>query len=153
MNALAAIAAADHVGRRRPSARRTRLREFRGVKRRMEIRGVVGGVTVYDDFAHHPTAIETTLAGLRARAPDARIIAVLEPRSNTMKLGVHREQLAPALARGRSHLVLERARARAGIWPRRSRRLEPRVRLRGQRRCAGAGIGRGSAARAIRCSS
>jgi UDP-N-acetylmuramate: L-alanyl-gamma-D-glutamyl-meso-diaminopimelate ligase len=53
---------------------------------------------VYDDFAHHPTAIETTLAGLRARVPDARIIAVLEPRSNTMKLGVHRDQLAPSLA-------------------------------------------------------
>ena len=74
------------------------LGKFRGVKRRMEMRGVVGGVTVYDDFAHHPTAIETTLEGLRARLPDARIIAVLEPRSNTMKLGVHREQLAPALA-------------------------------------------------------
>ncbi len=59
---------------------------------------MAGGVTVYDDFAHHPTAIETTLKGLRARQPHARIIAVLEPRSNTMKLGVHREQLAPALA-------------------------------------------------------
>jgi UDP-N-acetylmuramate: L-alanyl-gamma-D-glutamyl-meso-diaminopimelate ligase len=74
------------------------LGEFRGVKRRMEVRGVIGGVTVYDDFAHHPTAIETTLAGLRARVPQARIIAVLEPRSNTMKLGVHRDQLAPSLA-------------------------------------------------------
>jgi UDP-N-acetylmuramate: L-alanyl-gamma-D-glutamyl-meso-diaminopimelate ligase len=63
----------------------------------MEIRGVVGGVTVYDDFAHHPTAIETTLAGLRARVGAARIVTVLEPRSNTMKLGVHRERLAPAL--------------------------------------------------------
>jgi UDP-N-acetylmuramate: L-alanyl-gamma-D-glutamyl-meso-diaminopimelate ligase len=71
---------------------------FRGVKRRMEIRGVVNQVTVYDDFAHHPTAIETTLRGLRARVNGARIIAVLEPRSNTMKLGVHREQMAPALA-------------------------------------------------------
>jgi UDP-N-acetylmuramate: L-alanyl-gamma-D-glutamyl-meso-diaminopimelate ligase len=64
----------------------------------MEIRGVIGEVTVYDDFAHHPTAIETTLKGLRARVAGARVIAVLEPRSNTMKLGVHREQLAPALA-------------------------------------------------------
>jgi UDP-N-acetylmuramate: L-alanyl-gamma-D-glutamyl-meso-diaminopimelate ligase len=63
----------------------------------MEIRGVEAGVTVYDDFAHHPTAIETTLRGLRARVGDARIVAVFEPRSNTMKLGVHREQLAPAL--------------------------------------------------------
>jgi UDP-N-acetylmuramate: L-alanyl-gamma-D-glutamyl-meso-diaminopimelate ligase len=61
------------------------------------VRGVFGGVTVYDDFAHHPTAIETTLAGLRARRPDARIIAVVEARSNTMKLGVHAEQLASSL--------------------------------------------------------
>jgi UDP-N-acetylmuramate: L-alanyl-gamma-D-glutamyl-meso-diaminopimelate ligase len=97
MNALAAIAAAHHVGVP-PERAAHALGEFRGVKRRMEIRGVVGGVTVYDDFAHHPTAIETTLKGLRAREPGARIIAVVEPRSNTMKLGVHREQLAPALA-------------------------------------------------------
>jgi UDP-N-acetylmuramate: L-alanyl-gamma-D-glutamyl-meso-diaminopimelate ligase len=97
MNALAAIAAADHVGIA-PERAGLALSQFHGVKRRMEIRGTVGGVTVYDDFAHHPTAIETTLLGLRARLPDARIIAVLEPRSNTMKLGVHRDELAPALA-------------------------------------------------------
>jgi UDP-N-acetylmuramate: L-alanyl-gamma-D-glutamyl-meso-diaminopimelate ligase len=97
MNALAAIAAARHVGVS-PQQAAQALDAFQGVKRRMEIRGVVGQVTVYDDFAHHPTAIETTLRGLRARVADARIIAVLEPRSNTMKLGVHREQLAPALA-------------------------------------------------------
>jgi UDP-N-acetylmuramate: L-alanyl-gamma-D-glutamyl-meso-diaminopimelate ligase len=97
MNALAAIAAADHVGIA-PERAALALGQFRGVKRRMEIRGTVGGVTVYDDFAHHPTAIETTLLGLRARLPDARIVAVLEPRSNTMKLGVHRDELAPALA-------------------------------------------------------
>ncbi len=97
MNALAAIAAAEHVGVA-PERAALALTQFRGVKRRMEIRGTVGGVTVYDDFAHHPTAIETTLSGLRARLPDARIIAVLEPRSNTMKLGVHRDELAPALA-------------------------------------------------------
>jgi UDP-N-acetylmuramate: L-alanyl-gamma-D-glutamyl-meso-diaminopimelate ligase len=97
MNALAAIAAADHVGIA-PERAALALAQFRGVKRRMEIRGTVGGVTVYDDFAHHPTAIETTLGGLRARLPHARIIAVLEPRSNTMKLGVHRDELAPALA-------------------------------------------------------
>jgi len=97
MNALAAIAAANHVGVAAGSAAQA-LGEFRGVKRRMEVRGVVGGITVYDDFAHHPTAIEATLKGLRARLPHARIIAVLEPRSNTMKLGVHRDQLAPALA-------------------------------------------------------
>src|SRR3984957_14698692 len=97
MNALAAIAAAEHVGVA-PERAALALTQFRGVKRRMEIRGTVGGVTVYDDFAHHPTAIETTLLGLRARLPDARIITVLEPRSNTMKLGVHRDELAPALA-------------------------------------------------------
>jgi len=97
MNALAAIAAARHVGVP-PERAAEALGRFRGVKRRMEIRGVIDQVTVYDDFAHHPTAIETTLRGLRARVAGARIIAVLEARSNTMKLGVHREQLAPALA-------------------------------------------------------
>jgi UDP-N-acetylmuramate: L-alanyl-gamma-D-glutamyl-meso-diaminopimelate ligase len=97
MNALAAMAAAAHVGVE-PARSALALKEFRGVKRRMEIRGVEGGVTVYDDFAHHPTAIETTLQGLRARVGAARIVAVIEPRSNTMKLGVHREQLAPAVA-------------------------------------------------------
>jgi UDP-N-acetylmuramate: L-alanyl-gamma-D-glutamyl-meso-diaminopimelate ligase len=97
MNALAAIAAARHVGVH-PTRAAQALGAFRGVKRRMEIRGVVDGITVYDDFAHHPTAIATTLSGLRARVAGARIVAVLEPRSNTMKLGVHREQMAPALA-------------------------------------------------------
>jgi UDP-N-acetylmuramate: L-alanyl-gamma-D-glutamyl-meso-diaminopimelate ligase len=97
MNALAAIAAARHAGVS-PERAAAALGQFHGVKRRMEIRGSVGGVTVYDDFAHHPTAIATTLSGLRARFPDARIVAVLEPRSNTMKLGIHREQLAAALA-------------------------------------------------------
>jgi UDP-N-acetylmuramate: L-alanyl-gamma-D-glutamyl-meso-diaminopimelate ligase len=96
MNALAAMAAARHVGVA-PERAAHALGTFTGVKRRMEVRGVVGDVTVYDDFAHHPTAIETTLRGLRARVGGARIVAVLEPRSNTMKLGVHREQLAPAL--------------------------------------------------------
>jgi UDP-N-acetylmuramate: L-alanyl-gamma-D-glutamyl-meso-diaminopimelate ligase len=97
MNALAAIAAAGQAGVS-PARAVQALNAFQGVKRRMEVRGVVGEVTVYDDFAHHPTAIDTTLRGLRARVAGARIIAVLEPRSNTMKLGVHREQLAPALA-------------------------------------------------------
>jgi UDP-N-acetylmuramate: L-alanyl-gamma-D-glutamyl-meso-diaminopimelate ligase len=96
MNALAAVAAARQAGVA-PAQALLALREFRGVKRRMEIRGVVGEVTVYDDFAHHPTAIDTTLRGLRARVGNARIIAVLEPRSNTMKMGVHREHLAPSL--------------------------------------------------------
>jgi UDP-N-acetylmuramate: L-alanyl-gamma-D-glutamyl-meso-diaminopimelate ligase len=96
MNALAAIGAARHAGVT-PTQAAQALNTFRGVKRRMEVRGVIDAVTVYDDFAHHPTAIETTLRGLRARVGGARIIAVLEPRSNTMKMGVHREQLAPAL--------------------------------------------------------
>jgi UDP-N-acetylmuramate: L-alanyl-gamma-D-glutamyl-meso-diaminopimelate ligase len=73
------------------------LSRFRNVKRRLEVRGTVNGITVYDDFAHHPTAIATTLAGLRSRVGDARILAVLEPRSNTMKLGVMKDQLAASL--------------------------------------------------------
>jgi len=97
MNALSAMAAARHVGVA-PERAAQALNAFRGVKRRMEIRGIVDGITVYDDFAHHPTAIDTTVGGLRARVGGARIVAVLEARSNTMKLGVHREQLAPALA-------------------------------------------------------
>jgi UDP-N-acetylmuramate: L-alanyl-gamma-D-glutamyl-meso-diaminopimelate ligase len=98
MNAIAAIAAAHHVG---VAAERSvlALNAFRGVKRRMEVRGCVAGITVYDDFAHHPTAIETTLEGLRAQVGPARIVAVLEARSNTMRLGVHREHLAASLAR------------------------------------------------------
>jgi UDP-N-acetylmuramate: L-alanyl-gamma-D-glutamyl-meso-diaminopimelate ligase len=64
----------------------------------MELRGAVGGVTVYDDFAHHPTAIRTTLEGLRRKVGGARILAVLEPRSNTMKLGLMKDELAPSLA-------------------------------------------------------
>ena len=97
MNGLAAIAAARQAGVA-PERAAQALGRFLGVKRRMEVRGVIGEVTVYDDFAHHPTAIAATLAGLRARVGGARIIAVLEARSNTMKLGVHRGQLAPALA-------------------------------------------------------
>ena len=87
MNALAAIAAACHVGVA-PKQAATALGGFRNVKRRMEVRGRVRDITVYDDFAHHPTAIATTLDGLRTRVGAARIIALLEPRSNTMKLGV-----------------------------------------------------------------
>ena len=95
-NALAAIAAAQHVGVPAANAIAS-LGRFQGVKRRLETRGTANGVTVYDDFAHHPTAITTTLAGLRARVGDQPIIAVLEPRSNTMKLGVFKDTLAPAL--------------------------------------------------------
>jgi UDP-N-acetylmuramate: L-alanyl-gamma-D-glutamyl-meso-diaminopimelate ligase len=96
-NALAAIAAARDVGVP-PAAAIEALNAFRGVKRRMELRGTAGGVTVYDDFAHHPTAIRTTLEGLRRKVGAARILAVLEPRSNTMKLGLMKDELAPSLA-------------------------------------------------------
>jgi UDP-N-acetylmuramate: L-alanyl-gamma-D-glutamyl-meso-diaminopimelate ligase len=74
------------------------LAEFKGVKRRMELRGEARGIAVYDDFAHHPTAIATTIDGLRRKAGDKRIVAVLEARSATMKMGVHRDTLAPSLA-------------------------------------------------------
>jgi len=95
-NALVAIAAARHAGV--PVAQSAAaLQEFSGVKRRMEVRGEVGGVTVYDDFAHHPTAIATTLQGLRRRVGEARILLVLEPRSNTMRMGVHKHTLANAM--------------------------------------------------------
>ena len=97
-NALAAMLAARHAGVTMQTAADA-LREFKGVRRRMEVRGVVDGITVYDDFAHHPTAIETTIDGLRRHIGAARIIAVLEPRSNTMKLGTHREAMAKSLAR------------------------------------------------------
>jgi len=91
-NALATLAAARHVGVV-PSMGVAALSEFRSVKRRMEKVAEVRGVTVYDDFAHHPTAIATTLQGLRARVGGERIIAVIEPRSNSMKLGAHRDGL------------------------------------------------------------
>jgi UDP-N-acetylmuramate: L-alanyl-gamma-D-glutamyl-meso-diaminopimelate ligase len=96
-NALAAIAAARHAGV--PVAHSAAaLAEFRGVKRRMELTGTAAGVSIYDDFAHHPTAIATTIDGLRRRIGKARLLAVLEARSNTMRMGVHRETLAPSLA-------------------------------------------------------
>lgn len=96
MNALAAIAAARHAGIP-PDTAIAALSQFKNVKRRMEIRGVVNGITVYDDFAHHPTAIKTTLNGLRHKVGNARIIAVLEPRSNTMKMGIWKDSLAASL--------------------------------------------------------
>ncbi|MES2181386.1 MAG: UDP-N-acetylmuramate:L-alanyl-gamma-D-glutamyl-meso-diaminopimelate ligase [Pseudomonadota bacterium] len=96
MNALASIAAARHVGVS-VEVSIAALGEFKNVKRRMEIRGTVNNITVYDDFAHHPTAIETTVAGLRAKVSRARILAVLEPRSNTMKLGVMKGALPDSL--------------------------------------------------------
>jgi UDP-N-acetylmuramate: L-alanyl-gamma-D-glutamyl-meso-diaminopimelate ligase len=97
-NALAAIAAARHVGVPVAQAARS-LATFENVKRRMEVRGVVRGITVFDDFAHHPTAIATTVGGLRQKVgPDTRILAVLEPRSNTMKLGAMKDALPGSLA-------------------------------------------------------
>lgn len=96
MNALAALAAARHAGVP-VSQGLAALSEFKNVKRRMEVRGTVNGITVYDDFAHHPTAIETTVAGLRRKVGKARILAVLEPRSNTMKLGVMKDALPGSL--------------------------------------------------------
>ena len=96
-NALAAIAAARHTGVD-PGAACAALGRFENVKRRMELCGTAGGVAVYDDFAHHPTAIATTVAGLRRKVGTARILAVLEPRSNTMKLGVMKDALPGSLA-------------------------------------------------------
>ncbi|MGH8866211.1 MAG: UDP-N-acetylmuramate:L-alanyl-gamma-D-glutamyl-meso-diaminopimelate ligase, partial [Burkholderiales bacterium] len=96
-NALAALAAARHAGV--PVTKGIEaLAEFRNVKRRLEVRGTVNDITIYDDFAHHPTAIETTIAGLRSKVNGARIVAVLEPRSNTMKMGVMKDALAESLA-------------------------------------------------------
>ncbi len=95
-NALAAIAAARHVGVR-PETALEALAKFTGVKRRLEVRGRRAGVVVYDDFAHHPTAIATTIAGLRKRVGGARILAVLEPRSNTMKIGAVKAALPGSL--------------------------------------------------------
>lgn len=97
MNALAALAAARHVGVPVEQGLAA-LSTFKNVKRRMEIRGVVNQITVYDDFAHHPTAIATTLQGLRDKVGAARIFAVLEPRSNTMKQGVMKQALPASLA-------------------------------------------------------
>lgn len=97
LNAIAAIAAARHAGVAVKDAIDA-LSRFANVKRRMEVKGVAGGVTVYDDFAHHPTAIATTLEGLRRKVGAARILAVLEPRSNTMKLGTMKDALPGSLA-------------------------------------------------------
>ena len=107
-NALAAIAAAGHVGVA-PDTALEALAQFRGVKRRLELRGTFAGVSVYEDFAHHPTAIATTLEGLRSLAGDRRIVAVMEPRSNTMRMGVHRDTLHGSFAAADRVFVLEPA--------------------------------------------
>jgi len=96
-NALAAIAAARHAGVP-VAASIAALAAFKGVRRRMELAGTAAGISIYDDFAHHPTAIATTIEGLRRRIGGARLVAVLEARSNTMRMGVHKDTLAPSLA-------------------------------------------------------
>jgi UDP-N-acetylmuramate: L-alanyl-gamma-D-glutamyl-meso-diaminopimelate ligase len=107
-NALAAIAAAHHVGVTIEQACQS-LAKFEGIKRRLELKGEVKGVRVYDDFAHHPTAIETTLAGLRANIGNQKLIAILEPRSNTMKMGVHQQTLADSLQAADQVILFENA--------------------------------------------
>ena len=107
MNALAALAAADAAGMDTAAAIAA-LAGFRSARRRLERVGDVGGVTVYDDFAHHPTAIATTLAGLRARVGAARILVGLEPRSNSMRQGAHAQELAPSLRDADAVVLLQR---------------------------------------------
>nr|WP_199046179.1 UDP-N-acetylmuramate:L-alanyl-gamma-D-glutamyl-meso-diaminopimelate ligase [Dyella sp. ASV24] len=107
MNALAALAAATAAGAD-PRALLPAFASFESVKRRMEVVGEANGVRVYDDFAHHPTAIATTLAGLRAKVGKARIVVALEPRSNSMRLGAHAEALAPSLADADAVVFLHR---------------------------------------------
>ena len=107
MNALAALAAAASAGAD-PRALLPAFASFESVKRRMELVGEVNGVRVYDDFAHHPTAIATTLAGLRAKVGNARILVALEPRSNSMRQGAHAEALAPSLANADCVVFLHR---------------------------------------------
>ena len=107
MNALAALAAADAGGVDIGKAL-SALADFRSAKRRMELVGEINGIKVYDDFAHHPTAIATTLAGLRARVGGARILVGMEPRSNSMRLGAHAAELAPSFADADAVVFLRR---------------------------------------------
>ncbi len=103
-NALAAIAAAHHAGVPTSDAINA-LSRFKNVKRRMELKGEINGISVYDDFAHHPTAIELTLDGLRKRVGDAPIIAVVDIRSNTMRMGHHKDSVVPALAKADTKII------------------------------------------------
>ena len=107
-NALAAIAAARHVGVAIPQACEA-LALFQGIKRRMELFGEAKGVRVYDDFAHHPTAVATTVNGLKANIGDRKLIAILEPRSNTMRMGVHKDSLADSLTAADRVILFEQA--------------------------------------------
>jgi len=106
LNALSAIAAARHVGVPAEHAIDA-LQQFENVKRRMELRGVVNGISVYDDFAHHPTAIKTTLEGLRANVGTKKITVILEARSNTMQSGIHDDKLPAALKAGNTVIVYQ----------------------------------------------
>jgi UDP-N-acetylmuramate: L-alanyl-gamma-D-glutamyl-meso-diaminopimelate ligase len=108
MNALAALAAAHAVGVDLVQVI-PKFSDFRSVKRRLEVLGNARGITVYDDFAHHPTAIRTTLAGLRARVGKARIVVAMEPRSNSMRLGAHSAEIAPSLDGADAVVFLQRA--------------------------------------------
>ena len=105
-NALMAIAGAHHAGVKIEIAIQA-LVSFNNVKRRMEIKGIVNGITVYDDFAHHPTAIATTIDGLRNKVGNQTIIAIVEPRSNTMRMGIHKNQLSQAWVQADSVHLLE----------------------------------------------
>ena len=105
-NALSAIAAARHIGILAQDAIAA-LRQFQNVKRRMEVIVRKNGVTVYDDFAHHPTAIQTTLDGLRKQVGDEKILAIVEPRSNTMRLGIHTQSLAESLAEANQAIIYQ----------------------------------------------
>lgn len=107
LNGLAALAAAHAVGVA-PASVIPALAQFRSVKRRMEVIGVADDITVYDDFAHHPTAIRTTLEGLRAKVGARRIVVAMEPRSNSMRLGAHADALAPSLALADAVVFLHR---------------------------------------------
>ncbi|RZA28577.1 MAG: UDP-N-acetylmuramate:L-alanyl-gamma-D-glutamyl-meso-diaminopimelate ligase, partial [Lysobacteraceae bacterium] len=107
LNGLAALAAVHAVGVEL-AAVIPALAGFRSVKRRLEVIGQARGITVYDDFAHHPTAIQTTLQGLRAKVGTARIVVAMEPRSNSMRLGAHAEALAPSLAGADAVVFLHR---------------------------------------------
>jgi len=129
LNGLAALAAVHAVGID-PASVIDALRQFRSVKRRLELLGVRNGVTVYDDFAHHPTAIATTVEGLRARVGDARIVVAMEPRSNSMRLGAHAEALAPSLDAADAVVFLHRPELRWDAAP-------ILARVRGQSRVVG----------------
>jgi len=105
-NAMSAIVAAKHIGIL-PVHAIEGLKAFKNVKRRMEVIANIKGVTIYDDFAHHPTAIETTLDGLRKQVGSDNIVAIVEPRSNTMRMGVHTQSLAESLAKADSALIYQ----------------------------------------------